>query len=129
MQLKEKFTSEVGALLKSVEYIALEDYNNQSTALKDSYKVVGKTNKELVILFCREVKIALVNGYSLKIEVELKRFAKENVDLDELITDEVIEKSISDICEPIMPYVSFLISQITSNFNRQPIITAPVYLV
>lgn len=128
MQLKEKLTSEVGVVLKEISYKSLSEEKEPSSEIKDNYNIIHKTQKEIVILFSRELNLKISNGYNLKIEVEFRRYPCDGLNLEEILSDDIIKEHIAEICAPIMPYVSLLISQITSNFNKQPVITAPVYM-
>lgn len=128
MQLKENLTPEVGVILKSIDYKLSEEIQKPTLNAKDSYKIINKSSEEITVLFTREVRLQTKNAYILKVEVEFKRYPKEGINLEELLTDDVIKENIDDLCSPIFSYVSLLISQITSTFNRPPVITPPTYL-
>ncbi len=128
MQLNEHLTSEVWVDLKSINYKSLEAAQKQTVTTKDSYEVLNKTANEITIMFHREVNLAISRGYNLKIDVEFKRYAKENVNFEEILSDEIIEENIIALCNPITNYVSLLVAQISANFNRQPIISAPIFI-
>lgn len=125
--LTEKLTNSVYANLKKIDYKSFNG-DKQSMSVKDNYSVVSLLEKEITILFTREVTLDLVTGYTLSVEVEFKRFAKEGVNLDDILKGKIVDQNIDELSAPIMSYLSLLVAQITASFNRQPIITSPNYI-
>lgn len=125
--LTEKLTNSVYANLKKIDYKSFNG-DKQSMSVKDNYHVVSLLEKEITILFTREVTLDLVTGYTLSVEVEFKRFAKEGVNLDDILKGKIVDQNIDEISAPVMSYLSLLVAQITASFNRQPIITSPNYI-
>lgn len=127
MMLTEKLTNNVYANLKKIDYRSFNG-DKQSMSVKDNYHVVSLLEKEVTILFTREVILDLVTGYTLSIEVEFKRFAKEGVNFNDILKEEIVDQNIDELIAPITNYMSLLVAQITASFNRQPIITSPNYI-
>ncbi len=128
MQLKEILTSEIYAGLKKIEYKSEPQKDKKKITTKDDYSVISLTQKEISVLVIREVILEFKQGYTLHIEVEMRRTAQKGLDLTAVFNEEEIAKNISNISEPIMNYISVLISQITSSFNRPPVVTAPMFI-
>lgn len=124
--LTEKLTNNVYVNLKNIDYKPFKG-DKKSMTVKDGYRVISLMEKEITILYSREVILDLENGYTLSIEVEFKRFAKE-CNLNDILTEEIVEQNIDELSAPITNYISLLVAQITSSFNRQPIITSPNYI-
>lgn len=125
--LTEKLTNSVYANLKKIDYKSFNG-DKQSMSAKDNYRVVSLLEKEITILFTREVILDLAAGYTLSVEVEFKRFAKEGFNLGDILKEEIVDQNIDELSAPITNYMSLLIAQITASFNRQPIITSPNYI-
>lgn len=125
--LTEKLTNSVYANLKKIDYKSFNG-DKQSMSVKDNYRVVSLLEKEITVLFTREVILDLATGYTLSVEVEFKRFAKEGINLDNILKGEIVDQNIDELSAPITNYISLLVAQITASFNRQPIITSPNYI-
>lgn len=125
--LTEKLTNNVFANLKKIDYRSFVG-DKQSMSVKDSYRVASLLEKEITILFTREVVLDLVTGYTLSVEVEFKRFAKEGVNLNDILKEEIVDQNIDELSAPITNYISLLVAQITASFNRPPIVTSPNYI-
>ena len=63
----------------------------------------------------------------LKIKVKVVRFAEENVDLTQEISDDYIKENINKLLGPALSFMSALVAQITGSFGELPFITAPSF--
>lgn len=127
MQLNEIFTSGIYARLKRIQYNSESTKDKHKLSTKDDFSVMSLTEKEIDLLVSREVVLELNQGYKLRVEVAMKRTALKGVNLTTILNEDFVQQNIAEICDPIMNYMSLLISQITSSFNRAPIVTIPSY--
>lgn len=127
VSLTDKLTNNVYVNLRNIDYKSFRG-DKKEVKVNDSYQIIGLLSDEIDIIFTREVILDLESGFILTVSVEFKRYAEKDVNLNELLTEEIIQNNIYDLFDPVTNYVSLIISQITSSFNRAPIVTSPKYI-
>lgn len=127
MNFSEIFTNRVSATLKSINYI-MQNGNAQKIDCHDVVSPGAVERDKIEFVIARNVSLDALNGYTLEISVEVVRFAKNDIDLTDNIKEADFINIAKELSEPVMNYVSLLVSQITSSFNRQPIITPPTVM-
>ena len=131
MELTKVFNNNVSAHLEKIEYNILEtfDERNLKVDIADQFKLNEISHNALALTISRDIVLGMVGGFTLHIEVDFKRYAQDGVNLANILSEEIVEQNITEICGPVMNFVSLLISQITASFNRNPIITTPNFIV
>lgn len=127
MELTKILNNNVSAYLKKIEYNVYDEEKFQVN-IADNFLVNEITHDNISLVVSRDITLEMNEGFRLHIEVDFKRYAQRGIDLTTTLSKEVIEKNITDICAPVMNFISLLISQITASFNRNPIITSPNYI-
>ena len=124
MNLSEIFTNQISAILQSINY-KMKDGGSQRIDCRDSISSIALEPEKISFVVSRNVLLDALSGYTLQISVEIVRLAKNDIDLTISINENDLKNITQELSEPVMNYVSLLVSQITSSFNRQPIITPP----
>lgn len=128
MNLSEIFTNQISAILQSINY-KMKDGGSQRIDCRDSISSIALEPEKISFVVSRNVLLDALSGYTLQISVEIVRLAKNDIDLTISINENDLKNITQELSEPVMNYVSLLVSQITSSFNRQPIITPPTVML
>ncbi len=101
--------------------------SSSDVTVEDNY-VLEKIEKDSVhLIFERDVTMNFERKERLKIKVKVVRFAEENVDLTQEISDDYIKENINKLLGPALSFMSALVAQITGSFGELPFITAPSF--
>ncbi len=101
--------------------------SSSDVTVEDNY-VLEKIEKDSVhLIFERDVTMNFERKERLKIKVKVVRFAEENVDLMQEISDDYIKENINKLLGPALSFMSALVAQITGSFGELPFITAPSF--
>ena len=128
MNLSEIFTNQISAILQSINY-KMKDGGSQRIDCRDSISSIALEPEKISFVVSRNVLLDALSGYTLQISVEIVQLAKNDIDLTISINENDLKNITQELSEPVMNYVSLLVSQITSSFNRQPIITPPTVML
>jgi len=99
----------------------------------DTIKELNHDNEKLTIIVTRELKFTPKNFFSLAVSYYVEHFLKdeyigifdwEKFDLSKEINDDIKYYSLNK-----MSRISLLISQITSSFGYNPIVTPPMFIL
>ena len=128
MNFLEMFTNQVSATLQSINY-KTQDGSAQKIDCHDTISSVCVDPDKIRFVITRNILLDAFNGYTLEISVEVVRFAKNDINLTDSIKDASLTEITKELSEPVISYISMLVSQITSSFNRQPIVTPPAVML
>lgn len=96
--------------------------------LKDSFVIKKNDEKELIIIYCRDIIFNVKNNdcYILKLEVEIVRYYV-NPEKSKCVDFDFVDKNIDDILAFVPSHVTLMVSQVTGSFRNEPLITPPSF--
>ena len=128
MELLKVFEKESGFILKTIDYQAI-DYDKQIPP-KDDFKIIEICSNYFIYEVSRV--IAFTYDFELSITVRVQKYVKnsqkQKVDLTKNLTEKFIFDNLDFFTSQVMPGISYLVSQITSSFGSQPLVTIPAFI-
>lgn len=126
MKIREIFTKTINYTLLNINLNIIDQ--KAEFLIDDRFDDIHIEKDKLSLIYVREIVFPAENSYKLEIKVRVRRTAKEDVDLKEILNEKTILENADNILNLVSNYVSLLISEMTGSFGNVPLVTPPTFL-